>query len=110
MGETKLSENVPSTLKGIRVAVSPDFQPQLPNASLPPNAPKNEEAMRMRQWLTTPAGRALYILRKMTVEPVFESNQRSARYSEVPATLLTKRAMRMETDLGDPQSSKAVPL
>jgi len=25
----------------------------------------------MRQWLTTPAGRALYILRKMTVEPVF---------------------------------------
>ena len=58
-------------LKGIRVAVSPDSQPQLPGAPLPPNAPNNEEALRMRQWLTTPAGRALYTLRKMTVEPVF---------------------------------------
>jgi transposase len=59
------------TLKGMRVAVSPDSQPQLPGAPLPPNAPNNEEALRMREWLTTPAGRALYILRKMTVEPVF---------------------------------------
>lgn len=58
-------------LKGIRVAVSPDSQPQMPGAPLPPNAPNNEEALRMRQWLTTPSGRALYILRKMTVEPVF---------------------------------------
>ena len=59
------------TLKGIQVAVSPDSQPQLPGSPLPPNAPNNEEAIRMREWLTTPAGRALYILRKMTVEPVF---------------------------------------
>ena len=59
------------TLTGIRVAVSPDSQPQLPGAPLPSHAPNNEEALRMRQWLTTPAGRALYILRKMTVEPVF---------------------------------------
>ncbi len=58
-------------LKGIRVAVSPDSQPQRPGALLPPHAPNNEEALRMREWLTTPAGRALYILRKMTVEPVF---------------------------------------
>jgi transposase len=58
-------------LKGIRMAVSPDSQPQLPGAALPPHAPNNEEAQRMREWLTTPAGRALYILRKMTVEPVF---------------------------------------
>lgn len=57
-------------LDGIRVAVSPDSQPQLPGAPLPANAPQNEEAFRMREWLTTPAGRALYILRKMTVEPV----------------------------------------
>jgi transposase len=59
------------TLNGIRVAVSPDSQPQPPGAPLPANAPNNEEALRMREWLTTPAGRALYILRKMTVEPVF---------------------------------------
>jgi transposase len=57
-------------LDGIRVAVSPDSQPQLPGSPLPPNAPQNVEAFRMREWLTTPAGRALYILRKMTVEPV----------------------------------------
>jgi transposase len=58
-------------LKGIRVAVSPDSQPRMPGDPLPPNAPNNEEALRMRQWLTTPAGRAIYILRKITVEPVF---------------------------------------
>ena len=58
-------------LKGIRVAVSPDSQPQPPGAPLPHNAPNNEEALCMRQWLTTPAGRALYRVRKMTVEPVF---------------------------------------
>jgi hypothetical protein len=58
-------------LDGIRVAVSPDSQPQVPGAPLPPNAPQNEEAFRMREWLTTPAGRILYLLRKMTVEPVF---------------------------------------
>ena len=58
-------------LDGIRVAVSPDSHPQLPGAPLPPNAPQNEEAFRMREWLTTPAGRILYLLRKMTVEPVF---------------------------------------
>ena len=40
------------TIKGIRVAVSPDSQPQPPGAPLPPNAPNNEEALRMRQWLT----------------------------------------------------------
>jgi len=51
-------------LKGIRVAVSPDSQPRMPGDPLPPNAPNNEEALRMRQWLTTPAGRAIYILRK----------------------------------------------
>ena len=60
-----------ATLKGIRVAVSPDSQPRMPGDPLPPNAPNNEEALRMRQWLTTPAGRAIYILRKITVEPVF---------------------------------------
>ena len=57
--------------EGIQVAVSPDSQPQPPGAPLAPHAPNNEEAFRMRQWLTTSAGRALYILRKMTVEPVF---------------------------------------
>lgn len=58
-------------LEGIQVVVSPDSQPQPPGAPLPLNAPKNEEASRMREWLATPAGRALYTLRKMTVEPVF---------------------------------------
>jgi hypothetical protein len=58
-------------LDGIRVLVSPDSQLQTPGAHLPLNAPNNEEALRMREWLTTPAGRVLYILRKMTVEQVF---------------------------------------
>jgi transposase len=58
-------------LQGLRVAVSPDSQPQRPGSPLPPHAPNNAEALRMREWLTTPAGRTLYILRKMTVEPVF---------------------------------------
>jgi len=42
-------------LQGLRVAVSPDSQPQLPGSPLPPNAPDNEEALRMREWLITPA-------------------------------------------------------
>jgi transposase len=58
-------------LEGMDVVVSPDSQPQPPDAQLPPNAPKNEEALRIRERLITPAGRALYTLRKMTVEPVF---------------------------------------
>jgi transposase len=58
-------------LGGIRVLVSPDGQLQPPGTRLPPNAPKNQEAVRMRELLLTPVGRALYLLRKATVEPVF---------------------------------------
>lgn len=55
-------------LAGVQVLVSPDSQIGIP---LPKNAPQTAEAAAMRENLRTPAGRALYILRKATVEPVF---------------------------------------
>jgi transposase len=58
-------------LEGIQVLVSPDGQVQAPGTPLPPNVPKNHEAVRMRELLLTPLGKALYLLRKATVEPVF---------------------------------------
>jgi transposase len=59
------------SLQGIRVLVCPDGQLQPPGAPLPSNAPKNQEATHMRELLLTPMGKALYLLRKATVEPVF---------------------------------------
>jgi transposase len=59
------------SLTGIQVLVSPDSQPQPPGAPLPANAPQNDEALRMRELLATDTGKALYALRKSTVEPVF---------------------------------------
>ena len=59
------------SLQGIQVLVSPDSQPQPPGAPLPANAPQNDEALRMRELLATDTGKALYALRKSTVEPVF---------------------------------------
>jgi transposase len=58
-------------LQGIQVLVSPDAQVQPPGTPLPPNAPKNSEAVRMREVLLSPVGKILYSLRKATVEPVF---------------------------------------
>src|SRR5436305_325121 len=57
--------------QGIQVLVSPDAQVQPPGTPLPPNAPKNQEAVRMREVLLSPVGKLLYSLRKATVEPVF---------------------------------------
>lgn len=57
----------------------------------------------------TEARRDSYIPRKMTVEPVFGRNQRSARTPQVPATRPAKRAMRMETDVCDLQSVETLP-
>ena len=59
------------SLQGIQILVSPDAQVQSPDTPLPPTVPKNEEAMRMRERLLSPAGSLLYALRKATVEPVF---------------------------------------
>src|SRR5581483_6497558 len=42
------------SLEGIQVLVCPDGQLQPPGAPLPCNAPKNQEAMRMRELLLTP--------------------------------------------------------
>jgi len=58
-------------LEGIQVLVSPDAKPQPPGAQLPANAPRNEEAVRMRKVLASDKGKARYALRKSTVEPVF---------------------------------------
>jgi hypothetical protein len=58
-------------LEGIQVLVSPDAKPQPPGAQLPANAPRNEEAVRMRKVLASDEGKARYALRKSTVEPVF---------------------------------------
>jgi transposase len=59
------------SLEGIEVLVSPDSKLPLPGTPLPPNAPRNEEAIRMRKVLSGEAGKARYALRKCTVEPVF---------------------------------------
>jgi transposase len=56
--------------QGIQVLMSPDGQVRS-ETGLAATVPKNEEAMRMRQLLRSPAGRALYLLRQATVEPVF---------------------------------------
>ena len=58
-------------LKNIEVLVAPDSKLQPADAPLPARAPNNEEAIWMREVLTSPAGRKLYGLRKETVEPVF---------------------------------------
>jgi len=58
------------SLNGIQLLVAPDSMPQQPGASLPANAPRNDEAIRMREALTSPRGKELYAQRKMTVEPV----------------------------------------
>jgi hypothetical protein len=58
-------------LNGIEVLVPPDSRIQIPGASLPPTAPRHQEAFRMRQVLATDQGRARYALRQSTVEPVF---------------------------------------
>lgn len=56
--------------QGIQVLMSPDAEVQ-PETVLAQTVPKNEEAMRMRELLLSPAGRAVYALRQATVEPVF---------------------------------------
>lgn len=58
-------------LEGIEMLVSPDSLPQSPGAPLPPHAPNNADALRMRERLTSETGKALYAKRKATVEPVF---------------------------------------
>lgn len=56
------------SLEGTQVLVSPDSQI---GTALSANAPRTTEAVSMRERLRTPAGKALYLLRKATVEPVF---------------------------------------
>jgi transposase len=58
-------------LAGIDVLVSPDAQPLSPDARLPPTAPHNQDARRMRERLASETGKALYSMRKAIVEPVF---------------------------------------
>lgn len=55
-------------LDGVQVLVAPDAQIGAPLAHC---APRNELAVEMRRLLSTEAGRALYAVRKRTVEPVF---------------------------------------
>jgi transposase len=60
-----------SAMSGIEMLIAPDSQPHIPGKVLPPNAPRSEEAFRMRQVLATDGGKARYALRQTTVEPVF---------------------------------------
>ncbi len=60
-----------ASLEGVQVLISPDSKLAPPGAPLPPKAPRNEEAMRMREVLTSETGKARYGRRKATVEPVF---------------------------------------
>jgi transposase len=59
------------SLQGIQILVPPDSNPQPPDAPLPSTAPRNEEAIRMREVLASQEGKARYAARKSTVEPVF---------------------------------------
>ena len=58
-------------VSGIEMLVAPDSKPHLPGHPLPPNAPRSQEAFRMREALATAEGKARYALRQTTVEPVF---------------------------------------
>src|SRR6202453_2035530 len=58
-------------VSGIEMLVAPDSKPHLPGHPLPPNAPRSQEAFRMREVLATGSGKARYALRQTTVEPVF---------------------------------------
>jgi hypothetical protein len=60
------------SLEGIQALVAPDSKAPPPGAPLPPRALRIEAAVRMRELLSTDAGKALYATRKATVEPVFE--------------------------------------
>jgi hypothetical protein len=51
--------------------IAPDSKPHIPGKPLPPNAPRSQEAFRMREVLATDGGKARYALRQTTVEPVF---------------------------------------
>src|SRR6202044_2922689 len=51
------------SLNGIEMLVPPDSKPQVPGGSLPPTAPRHEEAFRMRQVLATGQGEVRYALR-----------------------------------------------
>jgi hypothetical protein len=58
-------------VSGIEMLIAPDSKPHLPGHPLPPNAPRSQEAFRMREALATAEGKARYALRQTTVEPVF---------------------------------------
>jgi transposase len=58
-------------LADIQVLVPPDSNPEPGAAPLAPHAPQTAAAARMRETLASEIGRALYGLRKATVEPVF---------------------------------------
>ena len=58
-------------VSGIEMLVAPDSKLQPPGSPLPPNAPRSQEAFRMREILATQEGKARYALRQTTVEPVF---------------------------------------
>lgn len=60
-----------TALEGVQVLVSPDSKLAPPDAALPPRAPRNEEALQMRETLASETGKSLYAKRKVTVEPVF---------------------------------------
>jgi transposase len=58
-------------MSGIEMLIAPDSKPHIPGKPLPPNAPRSQEAFRMREVLATEGGKARYALRQTTVEPVF---------------------------------------
>jgi transposase len=58
-------------MSGIEMLIAPDSKPHIPGKPLPPNAPRSQEAFRMREVLATDGGKARYALRQTTVEPVF---------------------------------------
>jgi DDE family transposase len=84
--------------QGIQVLMSPDGTVK-PETGLAQTVPKNEEAMRMRQLLLSPVGRALYCLRQATVEPVFGCIKEARGLRRFSLSGIYSSAVGMETHL-----------
>ena len=72
----------------------------------PPDASPKEA---MRHKLRTADGRAVYKMRKAIVEPVFRTDQGTARFSSLQLAWQTECSPRMETGVHGQQPAEAVP-
>ena len=107
-----LGHDQPSGSGGERhreMLVAPDAKPHLPGRPLPPNAPRSQEAFRMREALATAEGKARYAcLRTDNSGTGIRPDQRSTWYPQIPLTWPVERDIRVEAHLRYPQSSQTI--